>query len=105
MFDRICERCQRQIIDCMEPVTAPEVACPDCGGATKRAWFGKPAAVIGDEIDVSVQNGLCNADGTPRRFTSRTELRRAEVAAGYTNYVVHHGTKGGDKSPHTSRWV
>ena len=105
MFDRLCEACSRQIIDCMEPVTPPDVPCPDCGGVTRRAWFGKPANVIGDEIDVSIQNGICNPDGTPRRFTSRTELREAERKSGYANYVVHRGTNGGDKSPHTSRWV
>lgn len=66
---------------------------------------GKSNAVVGDEIDVEIRNGLCNPDGSPRRFRSRTELRQAERAAGMTNYVVHRGTKEGDRSKHTSRWI
>lgn len=105
MFDRLCEHCQRQLIDCLEPVAAPEVACPECGGATRRVWFGKPANVISDECDVTVTNGICNPDGTPRRYRSKSEMRAEAAARGLTNHVVHLGTRGGDKSPHTSRWI
>lgn len=66
---------------------------------------GKANAVIGDEIDVTISNGLCHADGTPRRFRSRQELARAAGHAGLTNHVEHQGGKSGDRSKHTTRWV
>ena len=59
----------------------------------------------GDEIDVEIKNGLCHSDGTPRRFRSREALKKAAAAAGYTNFVQHVGSAGGDKSKWTSRWV
>lgn len=60
--------------------------------------------VIGDECDVLMRNGLCHADGSPKRYTSKEAIRRDEQKAGLTNYVVHRGTRGSDKSPHTTRW-
>jgi hypothetical protein len=62
-------------------------------------------SVIGDEIDVSIKHGLCHPDGSPRRFTSRAELKREEKRRGMENHVVHIGSKGSDKSKHTTRWV
>lgn len=38
---------------------------------------GASAAVHGDEIDEVAHHGICHADGTPRRFRSRTEKMRA----------------------------
>ena len=104
-YDRQCQSCLRQIIDCHEPITAPDVACPDCGGPTQRAWFGKPANVVSDECDVLAQNGICNPDGTPRRYRSKSEMRAEAAARGLVQHVEHLGTKGGDRSPHTSRWI
>lgn len=67
---------------------------------------GKQAnSVIGDEIDVTIRNGLCHPDGTPQRFTSRAELKREEKKRGMENHVVHIGSKGSDKSKHTTRWI
>jgi len=40
-----------------------------------------------------------------RRFTSKSELNREMAARGYQNHVVHLGSQGSDKSPHTSRWT
>jgi len=55
-----------------------------CGGAQVRVsdTANRAHSVIGDEIDRTLEHGLCYEDGTPRRFTSRTELKRAEAASG-----------------------
>lgn len=106
MYDRACNHCGHQALDCYEPIAADTPKCSQCElGRMERVWLARASGVIGDEIDITVENGMCNPDGSPRRFTSRTELRREEVRRGWTNHVVHQGTKGGDKSPHTSRWV
>lgn len=41
------------------------------------------AAVIGDEIDVTIEHGPCNPDGSPRRYRSRSELNREAAALGW----------------------
>ncbi len=65
------------------------------------------AAVVGDDIPggVLIHNGLCNADGTPRRYYSKTEMLREAHKRNMTNYVEHQSGKGTDKSKHTTRWV
>lgn len=104
-YDRKCGQCGLITIDCYEPVNHPDPSC-ECGGVVTRVWLpGKANAVIGDEIDVEIKHGLCNPDGTPRRFRSRKELRRAAIKQGYTNRVEHLGTMSGDKSKHTTRWT
>lgn len=42
--------------------------------------------VIGDDIPggLEVKHGLCNPDGSPRKFYSKTEIRRAANEAGLT---------------------
>lgn len=42
------------------------------------------AAVIGDEIDWVVRHGPCHEDGSPRRFRSRAEWRKACEETGWT---------------------
>ncbi len=104
MFDRVCNSCGLIKEDCLEPSTYENPACT-CGGVLERTWLpGRASSVIGDECDVMIKHGLCNADGSPRRYTSKQEIRREEIKRGLTNYVVHQGTKGGDRSKHTTRW-
>lgn len=61
--------------------------CPECGTSDTYFDYGKTnrsTGVISDEIDVMINHGLCYPDGTPRRFTSMTELRREAQKAGLT---------------------
>ncbi len=108
MYTRKCQSCGAIDDDKYEQIheTDPK-ACPECsmGLMTRILLPGKANAVIGDEIDVTITNGLCNADSSPRRFRSRQELAAAAKAAGLTNRVEHQGGKSGDRSKHTSRWV
>lgn len=104
MYDRACVVCDEKLIDCYEPITAPAIQCK-CGAITQRVMLpGSANSVIGDEIDVSIRNGLCDSNGNPTRFRSREALKRAEKKAGLTNYVVHRGSPGSDKSKHTRPW-
>jgi hypothetical protein len=84
----------------------PTPECRVCAGPLEGAKSSERAnGVIGDEIDVWIPNGVCHPDGSPRHFTSRSELRRAEKAAGVVNYVRHVPERGSDKSKFTSRWI
>ena len=105
MYDRRCTGCEKITLDCWEPMTFEAPLC-SCGKATARVWIqGSSSSVIGDECDVQMKHGLCNPDGSPKRYTSKADMARDAKKAGLTNYVVHKGTKGGDKSSHTSRWI
>jgi putative FmdB family regulatory protein len=80
------------------------VPCPDCGKTTEHIWLPGTRHVIGDECDETIANGLCNADGTPRRFTSKSEIQKEAKRRGLTQYVQHQPGRGSDKSKWTQRW-
>lgn len=104
MYDRQCSSCGVIQIDCLEPVTPPIVMC-DCGQQTQRVWLSTSPTVIGDECDIHIRHGLCWPDGTPRHFRSKEEIARAAKEKGLVNVVQHLGRPGGDRSPHTTKWV
>ena len=106
-YDRQCVGPERHtMIDCYEPTEAPVVKCTTCGYYTERVWLQKSTAVIGDEIDITIRHGLCDEKtGEPVRYRSKAEIARVAKKRGLVNYVVHEGRKGGDTSPHTTRWV
>ena len=106
-YDRKCTSCERVTLDVMEPVKAPYVSCV-CGGATDRVWLpGAKTGVIADSIPggIMMKHGICNEDGTPKRYDSWSEVRRAAKEKNLVNRVRHIGLPGTDKSPHTTRWV
>jgi hypothetical protein len=79
---------------------------PFCGGdASKHQPYG--GHVVGDDIPggLEVRHGLCNEDGTPRRYDSKSAMAKEAKARGLTNYVRHVGSKGSDKSKNTQRFV
>lgn len=105
LLDLKCATCDRTVMDHLE--RDEDKSRPDCCGVTMERVFlptGR-GQVQGDECDVWVKHGICNPDGSARHFTSKQDMRRAADAAGQTNYVEHKGTKGGDRSRHTSRWT
>lgn len=100
VFDRKCDACDWSAIDVFEPSIYEAPPCPQCAGHTVRAWFTKPSAVIGDEMDHLMTNGTRE----PIRFRSKQEFARWKKEHGYGDRVRHIGTDGSDKSPHTRRW-
>ncbi|MEQ1574445.1 MAG: hypothetical protein ABL993_09390 [Vicinamibacterales bacterium] len=105
MYDLACTQCAFQKCDQLQAIDETQRPCPKCGQPVIRAWLTKVPYVVGDEIDVVIENGLCWPDDTPRRFRSRQELARAAKEAGLTNRVEHIGRQGRDTSEHTTRWV
>lgn len=124
-YDKRCNICGYTMIDVLEPVNTPRQPCPNrtegqyacdngritfsqpCGGTLERAWLTKPPSVIGDECDVWIKHGICNEDGTPRRYRSKAEMRLEAKRRGLINRVEHVGSPGSDKNRHghTTRWV
>ncbi len=92
-----------------------DITCDKCGkvlavgdypfcGPNKDHSQGA-ACVVSDECDVLVRNGICNEDGSPKRYTSKADMAAAAAAKGMVNHVEHIGAQGSDKSKHTVRWV
>ncbi len=104
VYDYQADPCGCREIDVYEPVAAPTRSCSH-GNPLKRTWFTTPPAVIGDECDVWIKHGLCEESGAPRHFTSKADIARAAKEKGLINKVQHIGRPGGDKSPHTTKWV
>lgn len=82
--------------------------CPECGGATETLWLPTSApGVIPDDIPggMWVAHGICNDDGTPKKYYSKSEMAKAAKEKGWVNYVRHVGDRGSDKNKHTTRWT
>jgi hypothetical protein len=88
----MCEKCGKELIVGEWPF------CPHGVGNSN---------VIGDDIPggLEIRHGLCNEDGSPRKYYSHTEIKKEAKRRGMTNRVEHKPLKGSDKSPHTTRWV
>ncbi len=115
-YDRRCSQCKLIQVDCWETISAESsYPCPKgcTHGRMERTILpvrslpnGSTRGVIGDACDVTIKHGLCNPDGTPRRYTSKAEMKREAEKRGLTQHVEHKAAnRGSDKSPHTSRWI
>lgn len=106
MDDMQCVRCEKQFIDVLtRDLGDTEFTCAHCGGKCVKVFIGKPPSVIGDECDITVKHGLCNPDGSPRRYRSKAEMAAEGRRRNLTNAVDHIGAPGSDKNRNTQRWV
>lgn len=114
MYDLKCDECGGTEIDVLEPIAAAPHTC-ECGGTLRRAWLTRTPAVISDSIrgGIEIRNGLCDENGKPVRYDSKSEIKRAAKAKGLQNVTEHIGDveHGSDKAPSvgggkttTSRW-
>jgi hypothetical protein len=111
IYSRICGAGHKQY-DLFEPMTYPDPPCPEpgCGVPTRRRILsGQPNTIVADSIPggIWIRNGLCNPDGTPRRYDSLSEIRREAKKRGLVNGAEHttNPRDGSDKAPHTQRFV
>lgn len=103
-YDYKCRECDKEFERITSISNRNSQVC-ECGSEVDRVY--KANSVIPDEIPggVLIENGLCNADGSPRRYYSKSEIEREAKKRGYTNYVQgeHTGKYEGEKK--VSRWV
>lgn len=111
MYDLKCPTesggCGHEKLDVYQQREIIQEFCDECG-MERYVRFWRPGTVVGahgDECDVTMRHGICHPDGSPRRFTSKSEMKRVATSMGLENHVVHRGGKGSDKSKHTQRWV
>lgn len=103
VYDFKCDTCGDEQTDVYIAAVTKTVPCAKCGGICEHLW--RPSGVISDECDVWIKNGICNADGSPRHYYFKSEMKAEADRRGLSNIVRHQGEKGSDKSKHTSRWV
>ena len=84
--DAVCPTCGTEFLD----IDVAEY--PTCGCGTQTVWLPKAGtgAVDQDSIEggVMIAHGICNPDGSPKRYDSKSEIRKALKAAGLENHVV-----------------
>lgn len=119
MYDRTCTSCGTVVEDSYEPMRASGArTCPEGCGKTleRRITSGTgdaPAKAPGVNADaipggIYIRHGLCHADGTPRRFDSKTDIRKAAAKKGLTwgyDSTEHIPARGTDKNPNTAKWT
>ena len=103
-YDLICENDHEQIDIYLRIGERPP--CPTCGLETQTLWRTS-SNVVGDECDVWIRHGICNEDGSPRRYTSKAEMTKEAKKRGLINLVEHvtDPKSGSDKAKFTTRWV
>lgn len=84
-----CEQCKQDtnsMVSFMKGNEALLVCRPCYNILTDKGEGGQSAGVITDEIPggIEIRHGLCNPDGTPKRYYSKTEIKRAANERGYT---------------------
>lgn len=95
----ICERCFRL-------TSEGEHGHLKCPLEARR----RSAAVIADDIPggVEIAHGLCNADGTPRRFYSKSAIRMAAAEKGVIHYhdaFEERGNRVLEDARHHDDWL
>lgn len=81
-YDLYCPACLKEFTDLFWDYEVPH--CPDCkeeaclSNRRKPNHFGTAPGVVGDDIPggMEIKHGLVNDDGSPKRFYSKTDIKR-----------------------------
>jgi hypothetical protein len=106
MYDLVCENGHEQLDKLLGLGERPP--CPECGTPTSTLWRNSNN-VVGDDIPggVLIFHGICNPDGSPCRYYSKSDMAKEAKRRGLVNLVEHKTDpkSGSDKNPHTTRWI
>lgn len=89
-----CEKCGEGVTSLV--IHDKQLWCFPCHNEVKYAHVqGTSAYVIQDSIEggVEIKHGICNPDGTPKKYYSKKEIKEAAYNAGYFQ---------GDDTPRTN---
>lgn len=107
LFDLTCPN-QHERFDVMLKL-GERPPCSVCAEPTETLWRTKASGVIGDDIPggLTIEHGVCHANGAPRTFYSKAEILRAAKERGLEPFVRHSPDpkSGGDSSSKVSRWA
>lgn len=107
LYDMSCEKCNREWVR-YSKVDDRNLPCEECGGEVKQMFYpSRCCSVIGDDIPggIVIRHGICNEDGTPRTYYSKSEMIAEAKRRGLENVVRHvPDNLDSDKSKHTVKW-
>lgn len=105
LYDVKCSKCDKEWVR-YSKVDDRKNPCETCGSEIELL-FKAANSVVGDAIPggIEIRHGICNEDGTPRVYYSKSEMRKEAERRGLVNLVRHVPEKGSDKSKHTTKWV
>lgn len=95
LIDIECPACTHREYDIwLEAGEYPK--CLNCGETTQRLW-SSTASAHGDDIPggLWLEHGLCNADGSPKRWDSKKAIAKAAKAKGLHWGAFLHGSPAG----------
>ena len=107
LIDTICPGCGDVHTDVWIDTDTPRFPlCAQCQVSHERHRSAS-AAPHSDSYrgGIWIEHGLCNADGTPRRYDSQREMDREAKRRGLTNWVEHKPDPGSDRSRTTQRFL
>lgn len=72
-----CENCGTEPLSIVAHGSA--LWCWPCHNATKGEAFGQSSMIATDDIPggMLVHHGICNEDGSPKRYYSKSEIKKA----------------------------
>lgn len=78
--------CKNDHISNDQIVTEDKLLCPVCGEEADSYWANSNIMVVGDDIPggIWIKHGICNPDGTPKKYYSKSEIREAAAEKGLT---------------------
>lgn len=85
--DVTCQECKRQVIDAFVVIPNYPI-CPTCNIQMSRLYLPSSVpTVVGDDIPggIVIKHGVCEADGTPKKYYSHSEIRKAAKERGLVN--------------------
>ena len=106
LYDVKCNKCDKEWVR-YATVANRALPCETCGESIELL-FKAANSVIGDDIPggILIKHGLCNEDGSPRKYYSKSEIAAEAKRRGLVNMVKHSpDNRSGDKSKHTTKWV
>lgn len=97
----VCISCGYTSKDLLWDYQLEDAKCTHCDGpmGLDVSVAGQSAGVVTDEIPggIEIRHGICNPDGSPKRYYSKTEIKRAANERGYT-------IAGDTPKPYNVRW-
>lgn len=112
MVDARCKTCATVRKDTLQRDNGSIAPCAACGSEMERVLqmaFEPTSNVHGDDIPggMLIHHGICNEDGTPRRYYSYSEMAREAERRGVVNVATHEvdPASGSDKSAFTQRFI
>lgn len=105
LIDSVCFN-DHQARDVWREADGSTPRCIECGSPTTRLFLPDGTAdPHGDECDVWIRHGICHENGDPKHYTSKSEMAKEAKRRGVVPMVRHIGRRGGDRNPHTQRFI